>query len=341
MKYSIAKLPLSNFKINARRSYDSRQGWRRDVVPELGHKKLSDFIVCIRGLIHKPSIVYDAKSDICYVSDYNKYGYLLFKLEFHLNFDGEEMGYALKVDKIDWAKVVKDAKLFNPHISANGDTLIVDHTNHVELQMVLKAVKRHYAKYNLCKHYENYTGRAVNDESVFEIEDKTLIDAIDKHAKRVVTKRVNAFIKKFKIKSDMSTTYNMCNYGKSQYATKLCDGNLLCNVKAQPILSHSATSTRHIAPTFYITYYINMKNGKITWRFCDERFSSNELQYRERCSMKDDEMDFGMYMHRLKDIDFKANPNSYEDWYKKYACVEFIENEIKKVLAAVNVKAFI
>lgn len=342
MKYSIAKLPLSNFKIAARRSYDSS---RCRALPELGHKKLSDFIVCISRLMLsnrvRHNIVYDANSDICCVSAHKYSRDLLFKLEFHLNFDGEEMGYTLKLDKIDWTKIVKDSKLFTPDISADGDTLIVNHTNHAELKMVINAVKRHYAKYNLCQHYENYTGQAVNAESDFETKDETLINEIHKHAKRVVTNRVNALIKKFKIKSDMITERDTYIYGESKYATNLSEGKIICNIAVQPILSHSATSKRHIAPTFYFMYYVNMKNGKITWRFCDELFNANEWSYRASCSAKDDEIFFEMNMYRLKDIDLKANPNSYEDWYKKYACVEFIENEIKKVLAAANVKAFI
>lgn len=340
MKYTIAKLPLKSIKSNARRSYDSRRCY---AMPELGHKKLNDFIVCISRLMLSNSvrhnIVYDANSDICCVSAHKNRD-LLFKLEFHLNFDGEEMGYTLKLDKIDWTKIVKDTKRFNPDISANGDSLIVDHTNHAELKMVINAVKRHHAKYNLCQHYENYTGQAVNAESDFEIKDD-LINEIRKHAKRVVTNRVNALIKKFKIKSDMITKRDTYIYGESRYATKLSDGKLICNIAVQPILSHSATSKRHIVPTFYFTYYINMQTGKITWRFCDELFNSDDWGYRVSCSAKDDEIFFDMNMYRLKNIDLTAHPNSYEDWYKKYACVEFIENEIKKVLAAANVKAFI
>lgn len=342
MKYSIAKLPLANFKINARRSYESGR-FCPDVL-NLGHKTLNDFIVCISRLMLSNrvchNIVYDANSDICCVS-VNKHRDLLFKLEFHLNFNGGEMGYTLKVDKIDWTKIVKDTKPFNPDISADDDTLIVDHTNHVELRMVLNAVKRHYAKYNLCQHYENYTGQAVNADREFETNDETLINEMCKHAKSVVTKRVNALITKFKIKSDMITERDTWLCGNRPCVTKMRDGKFSCDIEVQPALTYAKTSKRYFAPTFYFTYYINMKNGKITWHFCDERFNSKEWPYRNSFSAKDDEIVFQLYMSRLNGIDFKATSNSYEDWYKKYACIELIENKIKKVLAAVNVKAFI
>lgn len=345
MKYSIAKSQIKSSKLNARRSYDSSRhyGYSSGGV-ETGCTKINQMIQCVYNIVsnytNRVKIIYDAPTDILDITVKHNNNNIQYKLEFHLIVDDDKLGYNIKVDNINWTKVVKDAKLFNPCIAAQGDTLTVADTNHAELKLIVNAVKRHYAKYNLCQHYENYTGQAVNAESDFEIKDD-LINEIHKHAKCAVTNRVNALIKKFKIKSDILASRDTYIYGESRYATKPSDGKLICNIAVQPILSHTATSKRHIAPTFYFAYYVNMKNGKITWRFCDELFNSIEWGYRVSCSAKDDEIFFDMNMYRLKDIDLKAHPNSYEDWYKKYACVEFIENEIKKVLAAVNVKAFI
>lgn len=339
MKYTIAKRPIKSIKSNARSSYVSRRTCYGINSIETGCTKINQLIQCMYEITFNQNnlidVIYDAPTDILNVLvKHNKN--IQYKLEFHLIVDDDKLGYNIKVDKINWAKVVKDAKLFNPHIAAQGDTLTVADTNHAELKLVVNAVKRHYAKYNLCKHYESMVSPACAIEQ--EIDDAALIAMIDKHANDVTLKRVKALRKKYSIKtmSEIScTTVNMHLGKKTLNVCKLSDGNFIAYVDV--IASYKKDDFRQReCPYFRITYYINNKTGKITWLFSDNKFNANRW-YSNTIYCSDDKVKLNIEIKQVGDLKLDKNAMSYDDWFAKFALVEYVNDEVVKLIT--NIKA--
>lgn len=339
MNYSIAKLPIKSIKSNARCSYDSRRYCYGRNGIETGCTKLNQFIQCVNDIVSNQNnwieIIYDAPTDILNVT-VKRNGTTHYKLEFHLIIDGDKLGYNIKVDKIDWTKVVKDAKLFNPHIAAQGDTLTVANTNHAELKLVVSAVKRHYSKYNLCKHYENMVTPAFATVD-HEIEDDTLIDMLNKHAKDITLKRVEAFCKKYSIKAKpeiIRDTYYIRAGKKFLSVCKLSDGNYIANVEVQA--SFKMNDCDRNCPLFYMTYYINNKTGKITWLFSDDKFNGC-WWYANQIRWNDDKIKMCIEINQVGNWNLDKQAKSYDDWFAKFGFAEYVNDEIGKLMA--NIKA--
>ena len=279
--------------------------------------------------------IYDAPTDILNVT-VKRNGTTHYKLEFHLIIDGDKLGYNIKVDKIDWTKVVKDAKLFNQNIAAQGDTLTVANTNHSELKLVVSAVKRHYSKYNLCKHYEEMvtpTFAAIDQE----IEDEALIDLINKHAKDITLKRVEAFCKKYSIKTKaeiIRDTYYIRAGKKFLSVCKLSDGNYIANVEV--IAALKMNECNRDCPCFYMTYYINNKTGKITWLFSDDKFNGC-WWYANQIRWNDDKIKMSIEINQVGGWTLDAQAKSYDDWFAKFGFAEYVNDEVGKLMA--NIKA--
>ena len=338
MKYSITKLPIKSIKSNARCSYDSSIYSYRGNTIETGCTKINQLIQCMYDVVpnqnNSVKIIYDAPSDILVITIMRNGG-IQYKLEFHLIVDDDKLGYNIKVDKIDWTKVVKDAKLFNPHIAARGDTLTVTDTNHAELKLIANAVKRHYAKYNLCKHYENM----VNPEFASidqEIDDEALIDMIDKHAKDTTLKRVKAFSKKYSIKAKaeiIHNTVNMCRGKKTLKVCKLSDGNFIASMKV--IASYKQNDYRRACPSFFMTYYINNKTGKITWLFSDDKFNG-EWWYANNVHCCDENIKLSVEINQIGSWTLDSTARSYDDWFAKFGFAEYVESEIGKLMTRIK-----
>lgn len=340
MKYSIAKLPIKSIKSNTRSSYVSRRDCYGINSIETGCTKINQLIQCMYEITFNQNnlieIIYDAPTDILNVLvKHNKN--IQYKLEFHLIVDDDKLGYNIKVDKINWTKVVKDAKLFNPHIAAQGDTLTVADTNHAELKLIVNAVKHHYAKYNLCKHYESMVTHACATIE-HEIDDAVLINMIDKHANDVALKRANVFCKKYSSKTMLEsscTAFTMRRGKKTLNVCKISDGNFIAYVEV--IVSFKQNDYRSYCPSFYMTYYINNKTGKITWLFDDDKFNAN-WWYANQIRCNDDNIKLSIDINQVGDlklVDKKAT--SYDDWFAKLGFVEYVNDEIGKLMA--NIKA--
>ena len=340
MKYSIAKLPIKSIKSNARRSYDSRRLYYGRNGIETGCTKLNQLIQCVNGIVsnqnNRIATIYDSPTDILNVTVKHN-GTTQYKLEFQLIVDDDTLGYNIKVDKINWTKVVKDAKLFNPHIAAQGDTLTVADTNHAELKLIVNAVKRHYSKYNLCKHYESVVNPAFATID-HEIDDVTLIDMIDKHAKDTTLKRVKSFCKKYSIKAKaeiIRNTFNMCRGKKTLDVYKLSDGNFIANVEV--VASLKMNECNRDCPSFYMMYYINNKTGKITWLFDDDKFDSGwRYAANQRCR-NDDNIKMNIKIDQVGKLKLTEQVKTYDDWFAKLGFVEYVNDEIGKLMA--NIKA--
>lgn len=340
MKHSIAKLPIKSIKSNIRSSYVSHRDCYGINSIETGCTKINQLIQCMYEITFNQNnlieIIYDAPTDILNVLvKHNKN--IQYKLEFHLIVDDDTLGYNIKVDKINWTKVVKDAKLFNPHIAAQGDTLTVADTNHAELKLIVNAIKRHYAKYNLCEHYERMvTPEFVTTEQ--EIDDVTLIDMINKHAKDFTLKRVKAFCKKYSITAEPAITsdiyFSRCGTKFLKVLT-LCDGNLIVNVEMQP--AFKMNDHYRECPRFYMTYYINNKTGKITWRFNDDKFKGN-LWYVSRIRCRDDKVKMSINIEQCGDWKFTQQAKSYDDWFAKFGFAEHVNDEVGKLVANIMAK---
>jgi hypothetical protein len=327
VKYSIAKLPIKSIKSNARRSYDTRRTCYNVNSIETGCTKINQMIQCMYDIVsnytNRVEIIYDAPTDILNLTVKSNNANIQYKFEFHLTVDDDKLGYNIKVDKINWAKVVKDAKLFNPHIAAQGDTLTVADTNHAELKLLVNAVKRHYSKYNLCKHYESMVTHACATIEQ-EIDDVTLINMIDKHANDVTLKRVKAFRKKYSIKT--KKTLKVC---------KLSDGNEIAYVDV--IASYKKDDFRQRdCPCFYMTYYINNKTGKITWLFSDDKMNAN-WWYSNTIHNSDDKVKLNIEIKQVGDWKLDKKATSYDDWFAKLGFVEYVNDEVVKLIA--NIKA--
>ena len=341
MKYSIAKSQIKSSKSNARRSYDSRDRFYGLLSVETGCTKINQMIQCMYDIVsnytNRVEIIYDAPTDILYLTVKSKNANILYKFEFHLIVDDDKLGYNIKVDKINWTKVVKDAKLFNPCIAAQGDTLTVADTNHAELKLIVNAIKRHYAKYNLCEHYERMvTPEFVTTEQ--EIDDVTLIDMINKHAKDFTLKRVKAFCKKYSITAEPAITndiyFSRCGTKFLKVLT-LCDGNLIVNVEMQP--AFKMNDHYRECPRFYMTYYINNKTGKITWLFNDDKFKGN-LWYVSRIRCRDDKVKLSINIEQCGDWKFTQQAKSYDDWFAKFGFAEHVNDEVGKLIANLMAK---
>lgn len=340
MKYTIAKSQIKSIKSNIRSSYVSHRDCYGINSIETGCTKINQLIQCMYEITFNQNnlieIIYDAPTDILNVLvKHNKN--IQYKLEFHLIVDDDKLGYNIKVDNINWTKVVKDAKLFNPCIAAQGDTLTVADTNHAELKQIVNAVKRHYSKYNLCKHYESMvTPTFATIEQ--EIDDVTLINMIDKHANDVTLKRVKAFCKKYSIKtmSEIScATVNMLLGKKTLKVCKLSDGNFTAYVDV--IASYKKYEFRQReCPYFRITYYINNKTGKITWLFSDNKFTAN-LWYNNTIRSSDDKVKLNIEIKQVGDWKFDKTAKSYDDWFAKLGFAEYVNDEVGKLMA--NIKA--
>lgn len=336
MKYTIAKLPIKSIKSNARCSYDSRRNYSRNI--ETGCTKLNQLIQCVHDIVSTScnwvETIYDAPTDILNVT-VKRCNVTSYKLEFHLIIDGDKLGYNIKVDKIDWTKVVKDAKLFNPNIAAQGDTLTVANTNHAELKLVVAAVKRHYSKYNLCKHYEDMVTRPyANVEQ--EIDDEALIDMIDKHAKDITLKRIEAFNKKYSITSKaeiIRDTFNMYRGKKTLNVCKLSDGNYIASVEV--MASYKLNEYRRDCPCFYMTYYINNKTGKITWLFSDDKFNGN-WWYANQVRCGDENIKMSIEINEVGNWKLEKRAKSYDDWFAKFGFAEYVDVEIGKLMARIK-----
>lgn len=341
MKYSIAKLPIKSIKSNARRSYDTRRNFYNVNCIETGCTKIDQMIQCMYDIVsnytNRVEIIYDAPTDILDLTVMFN-GNIKYKFEFHLIVDDDKLGYNIKVDKINWTKVVKDAKLFNPCIAAQGDTLTVADTNHAELKLLVNAVKRHYAKYNLCEHYESMvTPACATIEQA--IDDVTLINMIDKHANDVTLKRVKAFCKKYSIKtmSEIScTTVNTRRLATKLNTCKLSDGNFIVYVEA--IASYKQDDVRRRdCPCFYITYYVNNKTGKITWLFSDDKMNAKWRFDSNTINNSDDKVKLNIEIKQVGDWKFDEKDTSYDDWFAKFGFVEYVNDEVVKLMA--NIKA--
>ena len=230
--------------------------------------------------------------------------------------------------------------MFNPHIAAQGDTLTVADTNHAEFKLVANAVKRHYDKYNLCKHYESMVTPACATIEQ-EIDDAVLLDMIDKHANDVTLKRVKAFCKKYSIKSmteSVCTTFNTFNMRRGKKTLNVCklsDGNFIAYVEV--IASYKKDDFRQRDyPCFYITYYINNKTGKITWLFNDNKMHTN-LWYNNTIRSSDDKVKLNIEIKQVGDWKFDKTAKSYDDWFAKLGFAEYVNDEVGKLMA--NIKA--
>jgi hypothetical protein len=340
MKYSIAKLPIKSSKSNARRSYDTRRTCYDVNCIETGCTKIDQMIQCMYDIVsnytNRVEIIYDAPTDILDLT-VKLNGNIQYKFEFHLTVDNDKLGYNIKVDNINWTKVVKDAKLFNPHIAAQGDTLTVADTNHAELKLLVNAVKRHYSKYNLCKHYESMVNPACATIE-HEIDDAVLINMIDKHANDITLKRVKAFCKKYSIKAMAEircTTVNMRRLSTEINTCKLSDGNFIVCVEV--VASYKKDDFhRRDCPCFYITYYINNKTGKITWLFSDDKMNAN-WWYSNTIHNSDDKVKLDIEIEQVGDWKLDKKATSYDDWFAKFALVEYVNDEVVKLIA--NIKA--
>ena len=344
MKYTIAKLPLKSIKSNARSSYISHRNCYCINRVETGCAKINQLIQCMYEITFNQNnlieVIYDAPTDILNVTvKHNKN--IQYKLEFHLIVDDDKLGYNIKVDNINWTKVVKDAKLFNPHIAAQGDTLTVADTNHTELKLLVNAVKRHYSKYNLCKHYESMVTPAFATIE-HEIDDAVLINMIDKHASDVTLKRVKAFCKKYSIKAMAEircTTFNTFNTRRGKKTLSVCklsDGNFIAYVEV--IASYKQDDyRRRDCPCFYMTYYINNKTGKVTWLFSDDKFDAN-LWYVNKIRCSDDKVKLRIEIDQVGDWKFTQQAKSYDDWFAKFGFAEYINDEVGKLVANITAK---
>lgn len=340
MKYSIAKSQIKSSKPNARRSYDSRGSFYGLHSIETGCTKINQLIQCMYELTFKRNsridVIYDAPTDIFYVLVRHNNN-IQYKLKFNLIVDDDKLGYNIKVDKIDWAKVVKDAKLFNTSIAAQGDTLTVADTNHAELKLIVNAVKRHYAKYNLCEHYERMVTPAfVTTEH--EIDDVTLINMINEHAKDFTLKRVKALCKKYSITAEpaiISDIYFLRFGAKFLKVLKRGDGNVIANVEMRP--AFKMNNHYRECPRFCMTYYINNKTGKITWRFNDEKFEGN-LWYVNKIRCSDDNVKMNINIEQCGDWKFTQQAKSYDDWFAKFGFAEYINDEVGKLVANIAAK---
>ena len=344
MKYSIAKSQLKSSKSNARRSYDSRGYFYGLHSIETGCTKINQLIQCMYEITinqnNRIDVIYDAPTDNLYVRIFKfKHGAKnqSMRLKFHLIVDDDKLGYNIKVDKINWTKVVKDAKLFNPCIAAQGDTLTVADTNHAELKLIVNSVKRHYAKYNLCEHYERMvTPEFVTTEQ--EIDDVTLIDMINEHAKDFTLKRVKAFCKKYSITAEPAITsdiyFSRCGTKFLKVLT-FSDGNLIVNVEMQP--AFKMNDHYRECPRFYMTYYINNKTGKITWLFNDDKFNGN-LWYVSRIRCRDDKVKLSINIEQCGDWKFTQQAKSYDDWFAKFGFAEHVNDEVGKLVANIMAK---
>lgn len=339
MKYSIAKSQIKSSKPNARRSYDSRGSFYGLRSIETGCTKINQLIQCMYELTFKRNsridVIYDAPTDNFYVLVRHNNN-IQYKLKFHLIVDDDKLGYNIKVDNINWTKVVKDAKLFNPCIAAQGDTLTVADTNHAELKLIVNAVKRHYAKYNLCEHYERMVTPAfVTTEH--EIDDVTLINMINEHAKDFTLKRVKALCKKYSITAEpaiISDIYFSRCGAKFLNVLTSSDGNVIANVEMQP--AFKVNNHYRECPRFCMTYYINNKTGKITWRFNDEKFEGN-LWYVNRIRCSDDNVKMNINIEQCGDWKFTQQAKSYDDWFAKFGFAEYVTDEVRKLMT--NIKA--
>lgn len=340
MKYSIAKSQIKSSKSNARRSYDSRDSFYGLHSVETGCTKINQMIQCMYDIVsnytNRVEIIYDAPTDILNLTVKSKNANIQYKCEFHLTVDDDKLSYNIKVDKINWAKVVKDSKLFNPHIAAQGDTLTVTDTNHAELKLLVNTVKRHYAKYNLCKHYESMVNpTCVKLEQ--EIDDVTLINMINEHAKDFTLKRVKAFCKKYSITVEpaiISDIYFLRFGAKFLNVLTSSDGNVIANVEMRP--AFKMNNHYRECPRFYMTYYINNKTGKITWCFNDEKFEGN-VWYVNKIRCSDDNVKMNINIEQCGDWKFTQQFKTYDDWFAKFGLAEYINDEIGKLMA--NIKA--
>lgn len=340
MKYTIAKSQIKSSKSNARRSYDSRGSFYGLHSIETGCTKINQLIQCMYEITfnqnNRIDFIYDAPTDILYVLVRHNNN-IQYKLKFHLIVDDDKLGYNIKVDNINWTKVVKDAKLFNPCIAAQGDTLTVADTNHAELKLIVNAVKRHYAKYNLCEHYERMVTPAfVTTEH--EIDDVTLINMINEHAKDFTLKRVKALCKKYSITAEpaiISDIYFSRCGAKFLNVLTSSDGNVIANVEMQP--AFKVNNHYRECPRFCMTYYINNKTGKITWRFNDEKFNGN-LWYVSRIRCRDDKVKLNINIEQCGDWKFTQQAKSYDDWFAKFGFAEYINDEVGKLVANITAK---
>lgn len=342
MKYTIAKSQIKSSKPNVRRSYDSRGSFYGLRSIETGCTKINQLIQCMYELTFKRNsridVIYDAPTDNFYVLVRHNNN-IQYKLKFHLIVDDDKLGYNIKVDKINWTKVVNDAKLFNPCIAAQGDTLTVADTNHAELKLIVNAVKRHYAKYNLCEHYERMVTPAVT--TGHEIDDVTLINMINEHAKNFTLNRVKALCKKYSITAEptiLNDIYFSSCGAKFLNVLKSGDGNVIANVEMRP--AFKMNNHYRECPRFCMTYYINNKTGKITWRFNDEKFEGN-LWYVNKIRCSDDNVKMNINIEQCGDWKFTQQAKSYDDWFAKFGFAEYINGEVGKLIANIAAKRVI
>lgn len=289
MKYTIAKLPMTEAKIlSSRKSFDSRNYyWEVKEQWTTGCKKLDDFITCIHDLCKSTSTIcteikYDAASDTLNVCA-KRYGTPLYFMNFKITVAVDDaICYSISVDKIDWKKIVKDASVFNKGIRCEGDTLFVNYSNHAELKLVVNAVKRHFNKFNLCEHYREYkNGNGARVETTL-CTDEELINVLNKHAKTAISQRVKTYYKKYDIKTKTDVAVDNAwryHYGPSQQrameAEKYSDGMMIVTAAACYGFNDPDWGIRRNGPTFVIKYYVNTKNGKITWKFDDDEAMKN------------------------------------------------------------------
>lgn len=338
MNYTIAKTPLKNVKTNIRRSYDSCSYYYNYGVVDTCCRKLDDFIRCMNDVVRNDTnfvrISYDAPTDVLNVS-VEHYNEIQYKMEFKLVISDDSISYNIKVPKIDWTKVVKDAKPFNNDITASDDTLTVIDTNHAELKLIANAIKKHYAKYNLCKHYfESMVMPASAIDQ--EILDNDLIDMIDKHAKEVTLKRINALCKKYSIIATPEVdrvTYFYHNGRKTFEISKLSDGTFEANVEVSTSYKLDKDLSRDL-PNFYLTYYINTKTGKITWLVRDNKISN--YWYTSFVSCKDEKICAKIEIDQIGDWKFYVRATSYDDWFAKLGFSEYVNREVGKLLARIK-----
>lgn len=340
MNYTIAKTPLKNVKTNTRRSYDSSCYYYIHGAVDTGCSKLDDFIRCMHNVVSNDTnyvrISYDAPTDVLNVS-VERSCEIQYKMEFKLVISDDSISYNIKVPKIDWTKVVKDAKPFNNDITASDDTLTVIDTNHAELKLIANAIKKHYAKYNLCKHY--FESMVMPASAIDQkILDNDLIDIIDKHAKEVTLKRINALCKKYSIIATPEVnrvTYFYHNDRKTLEISKLSDGTFEASVEVSTSYKLDKDCSRDL-PNFYLTYYINAQTGKITWLFCDDKI--RDYWYASVVHCKDEKICAKIEIDQIGDWKFDVVAKSYDEWFAKLGFSEYVNGEVGKLLARIKAK---
>lgn len=346
MKYAIAKLPMAEVKIlSSRKSFDSRDYYWGSQRAMTGCKKLDDFITCIHDLCKNTSTIcteikYDATSDnlnVCAKRYHTPLYFMNFKITVAVD---DAICYSISVDKIDWKKVVKDASVFNKSIRCEGDTLFVNYSNHAELKLVVNAVKRHFNKFNLCEHYHEYKNGGVRVETTI-CTDEELIDVLNKHAKTAISQRVKTYYKKYDIKTKTDVAVdNVWRYHytpsqqRAMQAEKYSDGMMIITAAACYEFNDPDWSIRRNGPTFVIKYFVNTKNGKITWKFDDEEALKNSCIW---CPCEF-ELKFGDYrmdntFSVYKEDNYKRCNNmthDFDTWFKGLSFILHIKDIVNK-----------